>query len=197
MLTFTDFLGLIAIFLNIFVLAIATYQTYLSRKSLDITRQTIEDDRKLRELELLPKANFIIHVNIYLDKWIDEIDRTKEEIEIAFHDKNDFAFKDIAERSLKSPECLVDEHMYKRSPDWLAEIYISAAKYYYNCLSITHSLWDQKQEEARYYMVEDITTRCNESLVHLRSLKGYMDDVIPDSYLDAPDSIPDYKFFGK
>ena len=79
---------IIALVLNLITFFIVVYQTKLTRESVSIAKESIDRDRKVRQLEMLPRANFIIHVSLRVNQWLDEVKQTKEEINLALKDES-------------------------------------------------------------------------------------------------------------
>ncbi|WP_372999765.1 hypothetical protein [Lutispora sp.] len=190
----SDIIALIALTLNLITLIIVIYQTNLTRKSVNIANESIDRDRKVRQLEMLPRANFIIHVGLRIDQWLDEIEQVREDLSLACKDENAIALREIAKRGLHSPKGLVDSSFYEKSPDWLAEIYMSAARFYYPCIGPLYELWDEEINKANFFICKSIIERCAETEVHLLKLRSYLINLIPDSYLEAPASLPDRSY---
>jgi len=71
-----EILTIIALGLNFVALCIVAYQTYLNRKSLILTKESIDEDRKTRQMELLPRAHFIFEVQYHLKSWLEDIEQT-------------------------------------------------------------------------------------------------------------------------
>ncbi|HHY77502.1 MAG TPA: hypothetical protein GX498_03175 [Clostridiales bacterium] len=185
---------IIALVLNLITFFIVVYQTKLTRESVSIAKESIDRDRKVRQLEMLPRANFIIHVSLRVNQWLDEVKQTKEEINLALKDENAMALKEIAKRVVHTPKGLVDRFFYEKSPDWLAEIYMSAARYYYSCIGPLFELWDDETNKANFFMCKSLIDRCDETEKNLLELKSYLKNLIPDSYIEAPASLPDRSY---
>jgi len=189
-----DIFALIALVFNLITLFIVIKQTNLTRKSVSFAKESIDRDRRVRQLEMLPRADFIIHVGLRIEHWLDEIKRVKGELDLAIKEENEMALREIAKRGFHSPKGLVDSGFYENSPDWLAEIYISAARFYYPCIAPLYELWDEERKKANFFMCDSILEKCVETEIHLLELRSYLKDLIPDSYLEAPASLPDRSY---
>ena len=196
-----EIVGLVALILNIITLFIVIYQTRLSRKSFQISEISFKENNKVREMSIVPKMHFVIHVKIQIEKWIENIKNIREEMELAVKDNNDKALKQISKRGLKSCKGLVDKFYYEKSPDWLAEIYMASAKYYYSAYAPISNLWDEKENKGRLYALvknseysETLIDRCNETEMQLTKLLGYINNVIPNVLMEVPESISDDKY---
>ena len=93
--------------------------------------------------------------------------------------------------------------MYEKSPDWLAQLYMSGAKHYYNSMANLKYLWDENTGKGNLFMIkhddksEDLIDIFEESIYFIEKLKNYIKDTIPDAVLLAPDSISDERFLSK
>jgi hypothetical protein len=122
-------LTIIALVLNFIALCVVAYQTYLNRKSLVLAKESIDEDRKTRQIELLPKAHFIFEVQYHLRKWLKDIEQTTKALQDAFDTKNLILLRELSEKALKSPTGLVDKFLYIKGPRWLSEIWLASAQY--------------------------------------------------------------------
>lgn len=198
----SECLTLFAVVLNIITLVVVYTQTKIAKKSFDISAESYNKDKQIKEITLLPKMHFLIHTKIRFDKWIMTLTQIKNELEVFAQDGNDQALKQISE---ESPECngLVDRYMYENSPDWLAQLYMSGAKHYFNSMSCLKGLWDIRAGKGNLYMikhddgVEDLIDRFNESIGFVEKLNEYIKDAIPDVILSTPESISDESFLSE
>lgn len=199
----SEWLTLLAIALNLITLGVVISQTRIAKKSYDMSAESFKKDKQIREISLLPKMYFVIHVQIEFDKWIKTLNEIKTELEIVARDGSEQALKQIAEKGPKSCEGLVERFMYEKSPNWLAELYMSGAKHYYNSMTNLKSLWNDKTEKGNLFMInqydvaESLIDRFKESIYFLEELKRYINDAIPDVILLTPDSISDDRFLSK
>lgn len=189
-----DKLSFGALLLNLITLGIVLWQTSITRRALIIADESNIRDIKTRQLETLPRANFIIHVQMKLDQWVENIEKVEKQIRVALKDENSDALKAISEAGFNSPKGLVDRFIYEKSPGWLAEIYVSAARYYYSCMGPLTSLWDEKNYKANYFMCDSIIERCLETAFRIKELRLYIKNMVPDSYIEAPASLSDDMF---
>ena len=81
-------LTIIALVLTFVALCVVAYQTYLNRRSLNLAKESIDEDRKTRQIELLPRAHFIFEVQYHLKKWLEDIEKTTRALQDAFDNKN-------------------------------------------------------------------------------------------------------------
>lgn len=197
----SDLIALAAIFLNLITLGIVIFQTKLSKNSFDISNSSFQKDKQIRELEILPKMHFVIHVQLRLEEWKEKVQNIKEQLEIAVENQNHQALKEISSLGRITPKGLVVRFMYEECPDWLSEVYITGAKYYYYVAAPLKDVWDEKENKGRMFLCEknneysdSIIERCDESIYYLNQLLKYIEDAIPSVFLNSPESLADSKF---
>lgn len=193
----TEFLTIIALCFNFIALFFVAYQTYLNRNSLLLTRQSIDDDRKTRQIELLPRAHFIFEVQYHLKKYLKNIGEISNELVNASNNRNEEFLKEIASKALKSPKGLVEKSTYIKSPTWLSEIWLAGAQYYYDFHVPLRSLWVESELKPFWELAPDIIERGKEHSEHIKNLLSYIDQTVPESYSNAPASISDNKFLSE
>lgn len=197
-LTIFEMVGIGALLLNTITLAIVFYQTKLSKKGFQLSKTSFDTDKKIREMSIVPKMYFVLHVQLKIEEWIYNIQKLKEEMEIALKDNNENALENIANKGLKTCKGLVNKFYYEKNPDWLSEIYIAGAKYYYYVFAPISGLWDEKNKKGRMNLLnwdgDSLIARCDESEAHLKKLLEYINDFVPEVFKEVPDSISDYKF---
>ncbi len=187
-------LTIVALVLSFIVLCVVACQTYLNRKSLTLAKQSIDADRKIRQIELLPKAHFIFEVQYHVKKWLEDIENTTKALQDAFDTKDLALLRKISEKALKSPKGLVDKFSYEKGPRWLSEIWLASAQYYYDFNSPLRDLWNEKRQEPFWDLAPDLIDRGKEHSRHISNLLGYINQTVPESYAAAPASISDSKF---
>ncbi len=190
----SEILTITALFLNFLALLIVAYQTYLNRNSLILTRQSIDDDRKTRQIELLPKAHFIFDVQYHLNKWLKDITDINLKLKKSIETKDINILKELAEKALKSPKGLIDRFSYEKSPTWLSEILLAGAQYYYSYHAPLNSVWIEREQRPFWELASDIIERGEKYSYHLKNLLSYIDHAVPESYAEAPARISDKKF---
>jgi len=187
----SDIFTIIALVLNMITLFIVVYQTMVTRGAFELAKSSFDEDKNIRKFTLLPKANFIIHVDMKIDTWINELNRLDDVIEVALKDENIESLIIEAEKYNSSPSGMVRKYYYDNSPNWLAEIYITAARHYYY---VTGPFSNIKDHNLAKKIAVDIQGRIQESLNRIGELKGYISDIVPESYLSAPTSLRDDAF---
>lgn len=192
-----DWLAIVALPLTIVAVGFAGYQTYLSRKSLDAAMQVIDDARKSRALEILPRASWVIEVHWRLDRWLADLQWVDESLTTALKKRDGAILQEVAEGGIESPEGLVPRFIYDHAPDWLVTILMTGVQYYYDCRAPTISLWDAEKKEPNYGLAEMLLVRCGQCVKELSTLLGYIDDMVPPTYLNSPASVRDEDFLDR
>ena len=187
-------LTIIALTFNFIALCIVAYQTHLNRKSIDLANRSIDDAKKTRQIQMLPRAGFILESKYHLEKYIAEIDGISGDLERAVNSRNEDLLKEITSRVIDSPKGLVDKYFYKHGPTWLSEIWLAGAQYYYDFHAPAKSLWDERESKARWGLASDILQRGKEHTYHIKQLLSYIDQMVPESYSNAPASLSDNRF---
>ncbi|MBU0514434.1 MAG: hypothetical protein KJ621_06640 [Proteobacteria bacterium] len=190
----TNLLTIIALVLTFIALLIVAYQTYLTRKSLILAKNSIDDDRKIRQMELLPNAHFIFEVQWRLEEWIRDIDGSTKALQEAITTKNIELLKQISKNSREDPKGLVDRFLYEKGPRWLSATWLAAAQYYYSFKGSLRLLWNDSKNEPNWYFAQDLIVRGRNHSRHISNLLGYIDQTVPESYAESPASISDSKF---
>lgn len=199
----SDILTIVALIFNFITLLIVLYQTKLSKEAYEISERAFNNDKMIKELEQLPKINFVIHVNIQFDKWIRYLTDVSEQLYIIKRDNNGVALKQISENAPKTCKGLVESSYYEQAPEWLQEIYMCGAKYYYNSTANLSNLWDNKNNLGRLDMLENkdglesIIERIENSLQSIKELQGYINNKMPMVILNTPESISDRKYLSE
>ncbi|MCD6169218.1 MAG: hypothetical protein J7J76_01520 [Candidatus Latescibacteria bacterium] len=131
--TLSEILTVIVLALNFIALCVVAYQTYLTRNSLKIAKETIDETRKARQLEILPRANFVICVIGSLERWLEDVNEIVGKLEKAVTQRDQDVLRGLSKQGLKSPKNLIDKFMYEHAPNWLSAIWVTGAQYYYDC----------------------------------------------------------------
>jgi|GEM_PF-2352309 hypothetical protein len=190
----TAILTIAVLVLNLIALCVVAYQTYLNRRSLTLAKESIDEDRMTRQIELLPRAQFFFEVEHHLKKWIEDIEKTTDTLQDAINDKDIGLLKEISEKALKSPQGLVDKFFYDRGPRWLWEIWLASAQYYYDFNVSLIKFWDDDKKEPFWDQAPDLIDRGEEYSQHILNLLEYISHAVPESYTAAPNRINNSKF---
>ncbi|MFA5360132.1 MAG: hypothetical protein WC349_04215 [Patescibacteria group bacterium] len=187
----TLLLNWITLMVTILTLIIVFFQTIYTKKTLEKTQKSIELYKISKQLEILPRVNFIIEVTMFLNKWNDEL----QEI-IKLINENDIdKIIDFSKRKQVKSEGLIDKYLYEKMPQWLAVIYETGAQYYYNSSCMYKHLWDEKNN--KLFNTKLYLDRLKESSYFLEVLLQYVKDEVPEVFLNAPAKLNTNDFFEK
>jgi hypothetical protein len=176
-------LAVIALLLNVITLGIVIYQTVLNRKSLEAANESIKLTKTSRQLEILPRAYFVIEVQIRIEYWQENLTKMIKWLKSGKPED----IKQLNGLAPKTPEGMVEKYLYDKMPDWLAEIWMTGAQYYYDSTASLRLIKDGNNNEI-------YIQNCQDSLVRLKQLLTYIKDEIPDVFLQRPASIRDRDF---
>ena len=177
--------------LNLLALAFVAWQAMLTRKSVQMAQHT-------KEISDLPKANAVIRVQYYLNKW-------KTELEQIITDEKYIraqvwaADTTLGEKyGLTTPKELIAKPVYDYLPPWLQIICISAAQYYYDCKSHA-SLFSAKEfdTEGKLRLLSNVVDLARANASRIKEMLSYIEEMIPEWYLNCPASIGDDQFMDR
>lgn len=174
---------------NLLALAFVAYQTMLTRKSVQMARRTTE-------ISDLPKASAVIWAQTFVSKW-------KSELEQIISDEKTIRMQVQAgdptlgdKYGLKTPKGVILKPVYDSLPPWLQIIVISAAEYYYECKSLASALSDEKPDFA-LRLLPEVINRAKLGVSRITEMLSYIDNMVPEWYLNSPASIQDDKFMDR
>lgn len=190
---------IITVIATLVALFIAIYQSILSRHSLDAAKKSIDEDKRSRQLSMIPKMSWFIEVQIRLDKWHNELEDMKNKTYEASQNNNGNLLKNIACSAPKHPNDItmrIDPLIYENMPGPLNEIMMSGAQYFFDAASPTIFLWTIEKGPNWKYAVS-IHERYDESILALKKLKKLISEMIPEVLLQTPASIKTSDFLKK
>lgn len=195
--TSASMLSILALLVNTVALLVVIYQTRQSRQALDLTRDSLKLDTKVRQAELIPHVYSVGFVDLKLKDWISELRKTISSLSQAKDNDNPTLVTRLANGARTSPAGLVEKHTYENGPEWLSNILLAGAQHYYSFHGALRSLslsvdegqnldWDQVGQ------IICIGEQTTEMLAELRS---FVEWVIPSAVGEAPSSIDPKAFF--
>lgn len=190
-------LTIISLALNFIALIYVIKQTKLAKKSFDIANESFVKDKQIRELELLHNLYPITQVEARFNRWLEDLGNIKIELEVISKNKDENALKQIAQRGLKTSKGLIDKNALGSSDDWLLQIYVTGARYYYYSMAELNNLWDDDKQKGNLHLLEPSKTierifdRLETSINSIVELKDYIKNAIPGVILEAPASLSD------
>ena len=178
-------------FVNLLALAFVAWQTMLTRKSVQMAQHTTE-------ISDLPKANAVINVQVFLNKWKTELDLiiTDEKYIRAQVQAADITLGE--KYGLTTPKGLIIKPVYDSLPPWLQIICMSAAQYYYDCKASASLLSsDGFNTETKLRLLPDIVDRARANASRIKEMLSYIEKMVPEWYLNCPASIQDDQFMDR
>ena len=189
-------LELVTTVATLIALAIAIYQSVLARRSLEAAKKSIDEDKRARQLSIVPKMSWVIEVQMRIDAWLIDLNKIRSETKRAVMERNEDLLKKIATKAIVNPVDIplrIDKFVYENMPDHLVLIMMSGAQYYYDAVSPTHSLWT-KEKGGWWEYANSIDERYIDSINALEELKRLISEMVPAVLLETPASIDDRKF---
>ena len=169
-------------------------QAQLAKEALLDTRKSIEQDKVNRQLTLLPKFEWIIQVNVELEMWQKDLEEKSKKLSEALRNKDESILKELSSIRTKQPSDLnLSRYQYEKMPEWLSQLWISGAQYYYSGLGSMEYLY--KDNKPSYTLAEMLVQRNNQSSHAIKSLREYISDMIPEVILETPASVSNRDFF--
>jgi hypothetical protein len=194
--SYIDIITFVALLINTGALIFVIIQTCMTRQSVILTKQSIDDAKTQRQLEVLPKFRWIIQVRTSLETWGKDLQKRINVLKDGIREKNDKKLIMASHTKIKGPEDLsLSKYSYENMPSWLGELWVSGAQYYYNAIAPLASMCNG--DKPNYAFAESwVNERGNDSLRAILQLMKYFDDMVPVVILNMPASISDDKFFG-
>lgn len=191
---FIEIATIIALIVNTLALLFVIYQTWLAKRSLSATRESIDNAKVERQLEVLPKFGWVIQVQVDLEKWQKDLLEKKQQLEEAIRIRDRTILRNIAEKSPRQPRDLgLRKYSYHNMPSWIREIWIAGAQYYYNAASSLLFVW--RDDMPNFDYAESwIKDRGRESEKALSTLLEYVEGMVPPVILNMPASLSDNDF---
>ena len=174
-------MDIVILLLALLTFMAALVQTSYANKSLKAAQDSLEIYKVSRQLEQLPKMEYIITVNIRLAEWKKELEELIGYIECNNLDK----IIEFSKKSIKR-QSLIDKWDYENMPKWLSIIYLSGAQYYYNSSCLYEYL--EKSNETKTGLI-NLLDRFKESVCCLGILLGYIQGEVPKVFLECPASL--------
>ena len=168
---------------------VAIWALIYAKKSADYSKLSLDQLITSKQLEQLQYIHLIIHVQVAITLWKENI------VEIAKHiESQDVSWLEKESNILKSTwsNRIIDKYLYEKMPVWLSSIYQSGAQYYYNGKCILRipandliEYWSRDNEIYDIYWI----------VASLDQLLWYIKNEIPEIFLNTPESINIEDFF--
>ena len=191
---FINIATLVALLINTIALIVVIYQTRIARRSLTVTKKSIDDAKTQRQLEILPKFTWVIEVQVQLEHWKKDLQEKKDMLQKGVDKKDKDMFKKASDTKIKSPKDLsLNRFIYDNMPSWLRELWMSGAQYYYDAIAPLPYVY--KDVTPNYsYAQSWIKERSEDSLRAISKLLEYLKDMVPPVILNTPASLSDKDF---
>lgn len=191
---FIEIATLVVLFINTIALIVVIYQTSIAKKSLIITKKSIDDAKTQRQLEILPKFTWVIEVQVQLEHWKKDLQERKDLLQKGLDKKDAVIIKNASDTRIKSPKDLsLNKFLYDNMPSWLRELWMSGAQYYYDAIApLPYAYKDEKPNYS--YAQSWLSERSEDSLQAISKLLEYLEDMVPPVILNTPASLSDKDF---
>lgn len=181
-----EIITILTLIIGIITLVVVCFQTYFTKKSMNAAVDSIKLTKEYKQLDLLPKMNFILSVRARLETWQGNL----AEIINYFENNNIEKINKIKDKKMVDAKGLVEKHIYENGnfPDWLSNVWLSGAQYYYDSVCLYGYINSENYKE--------YVDRFNDSHNSIKLLLEYINDKIPDVFLNTPASKSDNDFIG-
>ena len=179
---------------TLIALGFTIYQAYLTKSALLETKKSIDQEKVNRQISLLPKFEYIIEVDIELKHWQEDLEERSKKLKEAFIKKDHSILEELSKTNTKNPSDLkLSKYQYEKMPDWLSQLWLSGAQYYYDAMASMQFLY--KDGKGEFGLAEMLYQRCDSSSCSVLELRGYISGMIPEVILETPASIRNNEFF--
>jgi len=189
-----DIITIVTSIATLVVLGFTIYQAHLTRNTLIETKKSIDQEKVNRQISLLPKFEYIIEVEVELKYWQEELETRSKKLKKAFMKKDSTILEELSKTKTRSPSDLrLSKYQYDHMPDWLSQLWLSGAQYYFDAMASMQFLY--KDSKGEFGLAEILFRRCDESSYSIAELRGYISNMIPDVILKTPASTRNSEFF--
>lgn len=134
---------------NLLALGFVGWQTYLTRKSVQLSEANLQESQQARAISNLPRAYSIIHVQNRLEGWTEDlnllVDNERKLREMV--KSNDSDIKINTQHWFGQAKGLIHKTSYDHLPDWLKEILVVGAQYYCEGMCLVDTVCSSKEEK--------------------------------------------------
>ena len=185
---------------NLLALGFVGWQTYLTRKSVQLSEANLRESQQARVISNLPRAYSITYVAHCLTGW-------KEDLELLIDNENelremvrsnDADIKINTQHWFGQAKGLIHKVSYDHLPDWLKEILTTGAQYYCEGMCLVDTVYSSKEKkEFRLGLMQEMILRAKQGVTHMTEMLAFIDQLIPKWYLESPASLNDSDFWDK
>lgn len=189
-----DIITIVTSIATLIALGFTVYQARLTRDTLLETKKSIDQEKVNRQISLLPKFEYIIEVDVELMHWQEELETRSKKLKEAFARKDSKILEDLSKTKTKNPSDLrLSRYQYEKMPDWLSQLWLSGAQYYYDAMASMQFLY--KDDNGEFGLAEMLYQRCDGSAYSIKELRAYISGMIPEVILETPASTRNSEFF--
>lgn len=189
-----DIITILTSIATLVALGFTIYQARLTRDTLLETKKSIDQEKVNRQISLLPKFEYIIEVDVELKHWQEDLEKRSEKMKQAFVEKNHSILEELAKTNTKNPNDLrLSRYQYEKMPDWLSQLWLSGAQYYYDAMASMQFLY--KDGKGEFGLAEMLYQRCDSNSHSIAELRVYISGMIPEVILETPASVSNREFF--
>ncbi|MDP2919666.1 MAG: hypothetical protein Q8O43_05585 [Dehalococcoidia bacterium] len=198
MLNTAEIIAIVIGLINFIALCIVAWQTWLTRKSVQLSQSTVKESQRSKELANLPRAFVMLEVRCNLEGWKKDLEYLvshQKEIERMIN-QSDSAITFPSDYWRGKLDRMISKSLYDVIPEWLREMLISGAQYYADCMLYKETLCAASDDKSRRILLfRGMVERANHGLAAINEMLDYMSDILPRWYLQAPASLKDEEFF--
>ena len=189
-----DIITIVTSVATLLALGFTVYQSRLTRDTLLETKKSIDQEKVNRQISLLPKFEWIIEVDVELKHWQEDLEEISQKLKEAFAKKDNNILEELSKTNTKNPSDLrLSKYQYEKMPDWLSQLWLSGAQYYYDAMASMQFL--HKDGKGEFGLAEMLYQRCDNSAYSISKLRGYISGMIPEVILETPASTRNSEFF--
>ena len=185
---------------NLLALGFVGCQTYLTRKSVQLSEANLRVSQQAIVISNLPRASSIIYVQYHLEGWkkdlellIDNENKLRERVR-----SNDADIKINTQHWFGQPKGLIEKVSYDLLPDWLKETLVIGAQYYCEGMGLVDTVCSSKEKkESRLRLMREMIGSARQGVTHITEMLAFIDRLIPKWYLESPASLNDSDFWDK
>jgi len=180
--------------ITIITLLFVAYQVYLNKetlklteKTLDMTKVNIESEQKLRTIQHLNDINKATNVNAFMQVCLNTLNKLILDLNsiLEHHDKEK-AEKIYMKYNVPFKDIFIYNNLISELPEWLNQLYITSASYYYHGLRYAISIWDPCNEKLRVDLINFVINDIKKDINSIKELSEYILDFIPEVFYECP-----------
>ena len=191
----TDILTIVVLFVNVGALVFVGVQTFLTRRALALAEKTFKESQRTKEISDLPQGNLMLTLKAEINMWRKELQTIiddEKSIKVQLKKGN----KALGSKYGRgSPEGIISKWLYDNSPAWMQVLYACAAQYYFDCKGAAFYLSTDSRIPTGF--VDDLVDKAGIGVQRISEILAYIDERLPDWYLECPASLSESSFFEK